>query len=70
MKRLYLSETDKKIFGICGGIAETYEIDPTIIRLAFVFLCVVTGFLPLIATYLIGWFVIPEKPQNTPPSEY
>ena len=44
MKKLYLSNTDKKIFGVCGGIAETYDIDPTIVRLAIVFF---TIWLPL-----------------------
>ena len=69
MKRLYLSQTDKKIAGICGGIAETYDIDPTLIRLVLVFMCIVTGVFPVAITYLVGWLVIPEKPQNSPPSE-
>ena len=64
MKRLYLSQTDKKIFGICGGIGETYNIDPTLVRLLLVFLCVVTGVIPISITYLVGWFVIPGKPNN------
>ena len=38
MKKLYLSNTDKKIFGVCGGIAEAYDIDPTLLRLALSFL--------------------------------
>ncbi len=62
MKKLYLSKTDTKIFGVCGGIGETYGIDPTLVRLGFVFLCVVTGILPLVATYLVGWAIIPDKP--------
>ena len=64
MRRLYLSKTDSKIFGVCGGIGETYDIDPTLIRLLFVFLCIVTGILPLAATYLIAWIIIPEKPAE------
>ncbi len=64
MKRLYLSQTDKKIFGICSGIAETYDIDPTLIRLLLVFLCIVTGIFPIAITYIVGWFVIPDKPNN------
>ena len=65
MKRLYLSRTNKKIAGICGGIGETYDIDPTLIRLMLVFLCVATGIFPILITYLVGWVVIPAKPQNT-----
>jgi phage shock protein C len=64
MKRIYLSKTDSKIFGICGGIAETYDIDPTIVRLTAVFLCVATAILPTAITYLVGYFVIPEKPPE------
>jgi len=48
--------------GICGGIGETYDIDPTLIRLLLVFLCVATGILPILITYLVGWMVIPAKP--------
>ncbi len=62
MKTLYLSRTNKKIMGICGGIGETYDIDPTLIRLLLVFLCVATGILPILITYLVGWMVIPAKP--------
>jgi len=61
MKRLYLSEKDCKIAGVCGGIGETYDIDPTLVRLAMVFLCVVTGVLPLLVTYLVSWAIIPKK---------
>ena len=35
-KRLYKSDTDKKLCGVCAGIAEYFELDPTIIRLAWV----------------------------------
>ena len=34
-KKLYLSQTDKKIAGVCGGIAEYLEVDPTVIRIIF-----------------------------------
>ena len=64
MRRLYLSRKNKKIFGICGGIGETYDIDPTLIRLGLVFLCLVTAILPVALTYLIGWLVMPEKPSE------
>lgn len=64
MRRLYLSQKDKKIAGICGGIGETYDIDPTLIRLGLVFLCLVTAILPVVLTYLIAWLIIPEKPPE------
>ena len=62
MRRLYLSKTDQKIAGVCGGIGETYNIDPTIIRLALVFLCIATAVVPLLLTYILAWIIIPDKP--------
>ena len=62
MRELYLSQKNKKIFGVCGGIGETYDIDPTLIRLILVFLCLITAIIPVIVTYLIAWAIIPEKP--------
>lgn len=57
-KKLYRSNKDKKIFGVCGGIAEYFDIDSTIIRLIFIFfvLCVGTGVL----AYIIAALVMPE----------
>ena len=62
MKRLYRSQTDKKVAGIFGGIAEVYNIDPSLLRLLAVFLGVATGFLPLLITYLVGWIILPKGP--------
>ena len=64
MRRLYLSVKDKKIAGVCGGIAETYNLDPSLIRLGLVLLCVLTWVLPVIVTYIVAWIIIPEKPQE------
>ena len=61
MKKLYLSDTDKKILGVCGGIAETYDIDPTLIRLAIVFLTLVTFVAPLVVTYIVAGIIMPRK---------
>lgn len=62
MKRLYLSSTDRKIFGICGGIAEYFELDPTVVRIGVVVLGIVTGVFPMAIGYIIAKFVIPEPP--------
>lgn len=58
-KRLYRSTTDKKIFGVCGGLAEYFNIDPVIIRViwAVLALCYGTGLL----LYLIMAFVVPVQ---------
>jgi phage shock protein C len=64
MKKLYRKLDDKMIAGICAGAAEILNLDVTLVRLALVFLCVITGFAPLIVTYLVGWFIIPLKSQQ------
>jgi len=64
MRKIYLSSTDKKIFGVCGGIGETYDIDPTLIRLIIVFLCIVTAVIPVLLTYIAAWAIIPSKTRK------
>ncbi|NLC51287.1 MAG: PspC domain-containing protein, partial [Firmicutes bacterium] len=59
MKRIYRSVNDKKLAGICGGLGEMFNVDPTIIRLALVFLAIITGGAPMIITYIVGWIIIP-----------
>lgn len=59
-KKLYRSVTDKMIGGVCGGIAEYFEIDPVLIRLIFV-LAVIFGGSGILA-YIILWIIIPQKP--------
>lgn len=58
-KKLYRSPTDKKIAGVCGGVAEYFNIDPTIVRLVFVLLGL-TWFTGVIV-YIVAAFIIPEK---------
>ena len=62
MKRLYRSKTDIKIAGICGGLGEIFEIDPTILRLLFVLFALATAIMPMVVTYIVGWIIIPEGP--------
>lgn len=61
-KKLYKSETERIIFGIAGGIAEYYNIDPTWIRLVFVFLALSGGVGIII--YLILALVMPGRPMS------
>ncbi|HOV99493.1 MAG TPA: PspC domain-containing protein [Bacteroidota bacterium] len=62
VKRLYRLRNDKKIAGVCAGIAEYFDVDPTIVRLITVVLALITGILPFIIGYLIAWWIVPEKP--------
>lgn len=58
-KRLYKSITDKKMCGVCGGIAEYFEVDSTIIRLAWVLFTALGG--SGIIAYIVAALVMPEK---------
>lgn len=66
MKRIYRSKKEQKIAGICGGIAEIVNLDPVIIRLLFIFAMFTTAIIPAVATYLVGWWIIPEGPRELP----
>jgi len=59
-RRLYLSSTDRKIAGVCGGLGEWLEIDPVFIRLAFVLLALAGGLGVLL--YVLLWILVPRAP--------
>jgi len=63
-KKLYRSIKDRKIAGVCGGMAEYFDADPTIVRLLWA-LTLIFGILPTIIAYIICWIVIPEKPTTS-----
>lgn len=59
-KRLYKSSRDKKLCGVCGGIAEYFEVDPTLIRLAWIVFMLAGG--SGILAYIIAALIMPEDP--------
>ncbi|MET0779777.1 MAG: PspC domain-containing protein [Candidatus Saccharimonadales bacterium] len=61
-KKLYRSLTDRKIAGVCGGLGEFFNVDPTLIRLTWVVLSVLTAVLPGIAVYIVAVVLIPRHP--------
>ena len=65
MKRLYRSERDKRIAGICGGLGEYLDIDPTIVRLIAVIVGIGTGVFPFLFGYCIAWLIVPLAPPHT-----
>ena len=62
VKRLYRSRSDRKIAGVCGGMAQYFGIDPVIPRIVWVALILGAG-IGLLA-YLICWIVIPNEPAG------
>nr|WP_294680393.1 PspC domain-containing protein [uncultured Anaerotignum sp.] len=62
-KKIYRSKTDKKISGVCGGFAEYFAIDATIVRLLWVLGTLLNLFIGVVA-YIACIFVIPEEPDT------
>lgn len=60
MKRLKKSP-DRKVGGVLGGIAEYMDVDPTIIRLAFILLAVFTAVFPCVIAYIVAAMVMPDR---------
>jgi phage shock protein C len=61
IRRVYRSKKNKLLAGVCGGIAEYFDIDPALVRLLLVLL-VLMGFAGVIL-YLVAWLLIPESPN-------
>lgn len=67
-RRLYRSETEKVIAGVCGGVGEYFNVDPTIVRLGFAVATLAGGLGPVL--YLIMWIVVPRRSRlDLPPNE-
>ena len=61
VRKLYRSRVDRMLAGICGGLGDMFSIDPTFIRLIVILLCILTGLVPFLIVYLIGWVIIPNE---------
>jgi phage shock protein PspC (stress-responsive transcriptional regulator) len=59
-RRLYRSRTDRKLAGVCGGLAQYFNTDATLIRVLSVVLALLGG--PGLVIYLVLWLVVPEEP--------
>lgn len=67
-KKLYRSTENKVIGGVCGGLGEYFEVDPTLVRVIAVVLFLATQGFALLA-YIVGWVIIPKRPFIAEPSE-
>jgi phage shock protein C len=64
MKRLYRSRTERIFGGVCAGLGEYAEVDPTIIRLIWVVFTLLSRGVGLVA-YIVAWIIIPEGQNET-----
>lgn len=62
IRRLYRSRSNRVIAGVCGGLGEYFDIDPVIIRLAWIVLTILGGSGILI--YILAWLIIPREPTE------
>src|SRR5712672_2660249 len=65
-KRLSRSRSDKKIAGVCAGLAQYFDLDVTVVRILCIFLTLATGVCPGIVTYLLAWILVPSEPDLKP----
>ena len=68
MAKRLVKSTDKKLFGVAGGVAEYFDIDPTLVRVGFVVLCVCFFFLGLVA-YVALAFLMPSPAGDVPETD-
>jgi len=61
-RRLYRSRTDRKLAGVCGGLAQYFNTDATLIRVLFVVLALLGG--PGLVIYLLMWILVLEEPED------
>ena len=64
VKRLYRSRSERKLVGVCGGIGEYLDVDPTIARVLYLLGTIMTGFFPGIFIYFALALIMPEEPRN------
>lgn len=62
-KKLYRSESNKMIAGVCGGIGEYFDIDPTLVRLGWAVLTVFTAIFGGIFLYIMATIIVPTEYQ-------
>ncbi|MCF6094559.1 PspC domain-containing protein [Microaerobacter geothermalis] len=60
-KKLRRSSTNRMIAGVCGGIGEYFDIDPTIIRLLYVLISIFSAVFPGLLIYIIAMFIMPRE---------
>ena len=62
MNKLYRSKKNRIIAGVCGGIGEYFKIDPTLVRLLWLLISMVSAGVGGLVAYIIAWIIIPEEP--------
>lgn len=61
-KRLVRSTNDRKVAGICAGVADYFDMDPTIVRVVWLLATLIPG--PNVLVYIVMWIAVPEGPTG------
>ena len=65
-ERLYRSRDDRIIAGVCGGLADRFNADPSLVRLAAAAVWLLTGIVPVTVLYVLAVIIVPEEPGGWP----
>jgi phage shock protein C len=65
-KKLMRTRCDRKVAGVCAGVAHYLDLDAVLVRLVWALITLVSGFFPGIVVYVLGWIIIPEEPLALP----
>ncbi len=63
-KKLYRSSKQRMIAGICGGLADYFDMDVNIMRLLFVAISLLSVLFPMVIFYIIAWIIVPEEEKS------
>jgi phage shock protein C len=63
-KRLMRPRADRKIAGVCAGMAEYFDLDVTLVRVLWIVITFFTGIVFGVIAYIVAWIVMPEEPEH------
>jgi phage shock protein C len=61
-KKLYKSQTNRVIAGVCGGLAEFFDVDVTVMRLVWLLIAIFSGIFPGVIAYIFAALLVPKRP--------
>ncbi len=65
-KRVMRSRTDRKVGGVCAGLAQYLDLDTSLVRILWFFITLACGIFPGLVAYVLAWIIIPEEPFLLP----
>lgn len=66
VRKLMRSRADRKVGGVCAGLAQYLELDTSLVRILWFFVTLACGVFPGVVAYVLAWIIIPEEPLLLP----